>query len=398
MIKYLLSREQLITYFLAFVFANFFTQVAWFGAFSGNFLYLLVPIFVIFTSKKIQIPPIDFQVAFIIYTSIFVIAALIQPMFWPDIFRKLLSFIIFMMAFVYTFINISDRMIAAFKIAIVFFISAISLENVLEYRSFGLNDLGSAAKYQVGTQRYGFLYILAFWITFFYESSFKFLQAAKYPLLVLIGVGILLTFSRASIVGWIASAICFLLIVIGPHFRVTLKGMLFFLSSFLAGALALTYTDAYLYIEYPVEYFLDELFSFRSKDGSATFDIANPESSEGFRIFLLQTILSYVSAWPLTGSGFMGIWILFEDRVGSAHGQFNDVLFRTGVIGMGIYLYLLQRLGSFLFKEHMGIFIGLVGIIFYGLFHETFKLSHGAFVLAFLFGMYATHKRKNSKI
>jgi len=162
--------------------------------------------------------------------------------------------------------------------------------------------------------------------------------------------------------------------------------------------LALMYTDAYLYIEYPVEYFLDSLFSLRSKDGSATFDIANPESSEGFRIFLMKTILIFIGSWPLTGSGFMGIWILFEDRVGSAHGQFNDVLFRTGIIGMAIYLYLLQRLGSFLRKRDMGLFLGLIGILFYGLFHETFKLAHGAFVLAFLFGMYATHKRNNSQL
>ena len=90
----------------------------------------------------------------------------------------------------------------------------------------------------------------------------------------------------------------------------------------------------------------------------------------------------------------MGIWILFEDRVGSAHGQFNDVLFRTGIIGLFVYLFLLYKLGKFLLHNHMGLCLGFIGIIVYGLFHETFKLSHGAFVLAFLFGLYATHKRK----
>ena len=118
MIKYLLSREQLIIYCLAFFFTFFLMQLNFLNS-SANFLYLAPPLFLIFTSKKIQIPHIDFQIAFIIYTAIFVIAALLQPMFWPDIFRKLVSFIIFMTAFLYTFINISDRMIAAFKIAIV---------------------------------------------------------------------------------------------------------------------------------------------------------------------------------------------------------------------------------------------------------------------------------------
>jgi|TARA_B110000196_G_C21148262_1_gene667934 hypothetical protein len=397
MIKYLLSREQLIIYCLAFFFTFFLMQLNFLNS-SANFLYLAPPLFLIFTSKKIQIPHIDFQIAFIIYTAIFVIAALLQPMFWPDIFRKLVSFIIFMTAFLYTFINISDRMIAAFKIAIVFYISYLSFTNLLEYSAFGLAELGSAAKNQVGNQRYGFLYILGFWITFFYQSHFKLFTALKFPLLILIGVGILLTFSRASIVGWLASTACFLFIVFGANFRITFKGLLLSIFSVFMIILALMYTDAYLYIEYPVEYFLDSLFSLRSKDGSATFDIANPESSEGFRIFLMKTILIFIGSWPLTGSGFMGIWILFEDRVGSAHGQFNDVLFRTGIIGMAIYLYLLQRLGSFLRKRDMGLFLGLIGILFYGLFHETFKLAHGAFVLAFLFGMYATHKRNNSQL
>jgi len=38
-------------------------------------------------------------------------------------------------------------------------------------------------------------------------------------------------------------------------------------------------------------------------------------------------------------------------------------------------------------------YIGLWGIIAYGLFHETFKLGHGAFLLAFLIGVWASAKR-----
>ena len=104
MIKYLLSREQLVIYCLAFFFTFSLMQLNFLN--SLNFLYMVPPLFLIFISKKIQTPNIDFQIAFIIYTSIFVIAAVLQPMFWPDIFRKLVSFIIFMTAFLYTFINI----------------------------------------------------------------------------------------------------------------------------------------------------------------------------------------------------------------------------------------------------------------------------------------------------
>jgi hypothetical protein len=35
----------------------------------------------------------------------------------------------------------------------------------------------------------------------------------------------------------------------------------------------------------------------------------------------------------------------------------------------------------------MGLFWGYIGVIIYGFFHETFKESHGGFILAFLIGM-----------
>ena len=38
------------------------------------------------------------------------------------------------------------------------------------------------------------------------------------------------------------------------------------------------------------------------------------------------------------------------------------------------------------FKSNKGLFWGIVAIIIYGFFHETFKLSQGTFILAFLIG------------
>ena len=48
---------------------------------------------------------------------------------------------------------------------------------------------------------------------------------------------------------------------------------------------------------------------------------------------------------------------------------------------------------SYLYKIDLGLFLGFIGVLVFGLFHETFKVSHGAFVLAFLIGMWATHLR-----
>lgn len=112
------------------------------------------------------------------------------------------------------------------------------------------------------------------------------------------------------------------------------------------------------------------------------------ESSEGFRIFMISKVFDYLSASPLFGSGYLGVWSMFEDLQGSAHNQFLDVLFRTGIIGFTLFMYLLFKIMSFLFKQkEKGLFYGVIGVLCIGFFHETFKLSHGAFIFAFLVGM-----------
>ena len=93
---------------------------------------------------------------------------------------------------------ILDFLIAAFKIAIVAFTLYLSLSNLNELRSFDLATLGYSAKNQVGNQRFGFLYIIGFWLVFFFQSQSLLMRLAKIPLLLIIFLGLLLTFSRAS--------------------------------------------------------------------------------------------------------------------------------------------------------------------------------------------------------
>jgi len=298
--------------------------------------------------------------------------------------------------FSFAFINVNERMIAAFKIAIVIYTFYLSLSNLNELRSFDLATLGYAAKNQVGNQRYGFLYIIGFWLVFFFQSKSMLLRLSKIPLLIIIFLGILLTFSRASIVGLIGSGLVFLIIIFGSKIKLTPKNLgIFSLYGFGIG-IFVAFSGIYEYIALPFEYFADRLFAFRFSDGTANFDLANPASSEGYRIFLIKSILEYAASSPLFGSGYLGIWIILDDGIGSAHGQYNDVLFRTGFIGLGIYLYILQKLGSYLYKIDLGLFLGFIGVLVFGLFHETFKVSHGAFVLAFFIGMWATHLRNRT--
>jgi hypothetical protein len=117
-------------------------------------------------------------------------------------------------------------------------------------------------------------------------------------------------------------------------------------------------------------------------DGAGTY------TSGGTRIYIWSNIVKFVAQNPSMGSGYLGVWILnlFGHWSGSAHNQYLDVLFRVGVIGFIIYVYLLYRIVRCLHYSYPALCWGFIGVLVYGIFHETFKESHGAFVLAFLLG------------
>ena len=392
----MMNKENFIICFMVALFIGFMGQVTLGSAFSGNYIFLIFPLVYLLKDQSVKLLSGDLKIAFYIFSVIFFVAWLFQYSYWHLSLRKLVSFILFMSMFSYALININDRMVTAFKIAIVVYTFYLSLSNLNELRSFDLATLGYSAKNQVGNQRYGFLYIIGFWLVFFYQSQSFLLRLSKIPLLIIIFLGILLTFSRASIVGLIGSGLVFLIVIFGSKIKLTVKNLGVFSLYGLGVGIVVAFSGIYEYIALPFEYFADKLFALRSSDGSENFNLVNAASSSGYRIFLIKSILEYVASSPLFGSGYLGIWIILDDGIGSAHGQLNDVLFRTGIIGLLIYLYLLQKLGSYLYKVDLGLFLGFIGVLVFGLFHETFKVSHGAFVLAFLIGMWATHLRKRT--
>ena len=147
------------------------------------------------------------------------------------------------------------------------------------------------------------------------------------------------------------------------------------------------------------DFFWERMFSlltFSEAKSVELLNFSNPESSEGYRLFLIQKIINYSSS-NFLGSGFLGIWIILDDFIGSAHGQYNDILFRTGFFGLILYIYLLCKLWVFLRHHNPALFVGFNATLIYGLFHETFKLGQGSFVLAFILALWATSLR-NRKI
>ncbi|MFN3665314.1 MAG: hypothetical protein ACK4S0_04090, partial [Sediminibacterium sp.] len=105
--------------------------------------------------------------------------------------------------------------------------------------------------------------------------------------------------------------------------------------------------------------------------------------------------LEFVAYNPFTGSGFLGIWVLFDNLSGSAHNQYLDIFFRTVILGFLAYMYLLFKILTYLYKNDRSLFWGVLSIVIYGLFHETFKLSQGAFIFSFLLGMTVSRKDNN---
>ncbi len=388
-----ISAEHLRLFALAIVFYlcfGPFTLVTASGGISANYFFILVPIIYLLKDLKIYLPNKDLNMLMMCFISIFILSVIFQPNHWDILHRKFISFLLFMTAFSFAFMRINAQMILAFKIGLILFTTYLALDNFLEYRSFDADELGYAAKDQVGNQRFGFMFVFAFWVTLFLKTQSRFLNLVKIPILILLFTGIFLTFSRSSVVAFAGSLffLFFHFVRSTKIFNLRLIISIFIYTTILF--LIVFFTGYYEYLSVPFEFFGDKLDELLSGDG---INLSNTYSSEGYRIYLIREILNYVSGSPLFGSGYLGIWYILPEGIGSAHGQYNDILFRTGFIGLILYGYLLIKLSGFLRSKDLCMYVGFWGILVFGLFHETFKLGHGAFIFAFIIGMWASSLR-----
>lgn len=353
---------------------------------SINYSFAVFPVLAILVSGRVRVPPPMVLHAVAIYTVIFIVASLYQYDLLDLSFWRLASFLLFMTLFLFAFIKIDNEMIVAFKAAIV--VISVFFSLVAAAIFLGAEDrLHYEAKNIVGSQRYGFIYMLGFWIALFYQPSTRLGAAAKWAASGLILAGILLTFSRSSIVALLFSVGLFAVAFVMRGLRrgtIAISGVITGCKAVAIAGLLVFLT--YYYLPLTFEFYADRLFGM-IRSGDLTMNLADPETSEGTRIHIIETAYEFVVAHPLTGSGYLGVWSLPESEAGSAHNQYIDVLLRTGFIGFLVYGLLIFKVLNFLRSYAYDLFWGVVGILVYGLFHETFKESQGAFVLAFLVGM-----------
>ena len=485
----ILKKVSLLTLFLIFI-QPFSLSIDGQGV-SANYLFVLFPLFVLLIKGRVYKPEMGVFILMLLLFIIFIVT-LGQD---NHLLRRTASFLVFMSMFALFFVKIDSDMFQYFKVAVILFSLFTIIDTINHFFENGGNEMGTYAKGVVGTQRIGFVYIMAFWIVLLYKPRGNLFIVVKHAAVCIIFCGIFLTFSRTSIFAFTISLGVYSFIAIIFHiknyksFRYILHRLflsiiyslilLTVLSSFFQVTID-QYENTifrYMFKSVPLHHDqsidketilmkkfldwegldnnkkLDDPRNFdnssngpaiqrnivlrdtqnkntpvprnfdNSSNGSAIQrnivlrdtqnkntpvprnfdnssngssiqrnivlrDIQNKNTSVGYRIFISDKVLDYVVKNPLTGSGFIGVWTLFENKEGSAHSQYLDVFFRVGFLGFIFYVFILYKISSFLYKKDTGLFIGFMGILAYGLFHETFKLSQGGFIFAFLLAFY----------
>jgi len=361
---------------------------------SANYSYILYPLLIILINWKIKPLNKNFILIISYFFLILFLSIMYQFELMPFLDRRLISFLIFMTIFSYMIIDIDEDKIKAFKIAIVLIILFFCFWKLERYISYNYVELKSNLKFYLGSSRYGFVYILAFWISWFYQPHSKLFNILKFSNILLILIGIVLTYSRTTLLAFFVSFFFYYLSNFSLKKKRFFKRFLFII--FIPIIILTVINFLHIIAPWTAKYFSNTIFIYFSIDGLTTFyqDLFRSGSSHGFRFTILEKIVNYAFNNPFTGSGFLGCWIMFDNLKCSAHNQYGDVLFRTGFIGLYFYLFILYKVFEYLRNNHKDLFYGFIGVLVYGFFHETFKLSQGAFILTFLLGAMASAKRK----
>jgi len=377
-----------------------FLQPFHYGAVSANYLFIFFPFFIIIYKQRLIIPSISILFCICLFFSILFIGFISQPEYLQFGTRRIISFILFMFMFSFLFIPIDEKLVYAFKISIIVASLFVMLPFIFSLASVGPENLGWGSKSEYGAQRYGFIYIMAFWLVLMFKHKSKFILGLKIILLPTIIIGILILFNRSSIVSFFGSMVIYFLYKTIIHKSSMRKKICFICFSIIvvyAFFLAISNYAPFIITFFEKRLFL--IFEFSGTSGLVFQDTG----SEGYRIDMLKRIIDYLSNNILIGSGFLGVWVLFSDLSGSAHNQYTDILFRTGILGFSFYLYFIIKIIKYTYTKHKDLFFGLIGVMIYGLFHETFKLSQGGFIFSFLLalsfqkktGAFANHKSGN---
>lgn len=377
------------------------------GSFSVNYAFVFYALFLAVEARRLERPGSLLLLAIVAYSAIYLMG-LAFDILAPEsmLLRRAISYAIFMTMFAFVFVPFGPLETRGFKIAIVAVALGFSLYAIARFYSVGGNGYGFALKDVTGSQRYGFVYLMAIFCLVTASSAERRFLAGRAIVLFCTLAGLMLTFSRTSIV---SLGVVMPLFIIAPLALGPGRAVARLVATGRRAGIAAAYS-AVLFAVFPVSFqyygelilsrytpLLEEsLISIEQSGQEVTTDggVLAAEGSEGTRLTIWQEIVANTLDHPLTGSSYLGVWNLNETSAGSAHSQYFDVLLRTGFLGTLLYIAILGQVVFFLWRKEPGLFWGALAMLVFGLFHETFKESQGAFILACLLGIYGAHRRE----
>ena len=351
-----------------------------------NYSFVFFPFIYLFIKKRFFKPSKLIIALIVFYILIFCFSSIYHINLFP---RRLTSFLIFISIFAFSFVKIGRNEVSAFKKSIILISCYLSIKSIFLLLSAG-TDLGFLGKTLVGSQRIGFLYIISFFLVFinFKKSNYSF--TLKASIIILMLIGILLTFNRSSIVAFL---IVFIFYILFGYSKNRIKNFFSINLILLIFGSIFFYLFTYYFGSAVIDFFLTRL----NPDYIYNAALDNT-SSTSVRIEIWKSIIEYVKSNPIMGSGFLGSWILTTVPENSAHSQYFDIFFRTGFLGFMLWFLLTLKIIIRLYKIDKALFYGFLSIIIFGFFNETFKLSYGAFIYAFCLAytfQYTNRKKLN---
>ena len=343
--------------------------------FGINYFFFLVPLFHIFLEKKIYSISLYLKI-FILYLFIIFFSFSFFRIYlneYNNLYRQFLSFLSYCTIFSFIFYKFSEKSLQMFQLSIIIAALLISFTIINKFFIFYPEAL-----IRDGGQRVSFFLVFTTLLLTFDKSVIQ-KKSTKFLIIFIIIIAVVLLQSRAA---YFSLFLTILLSLILRDLRINIKFIVIFL---LIGFIL--YKNNNIYYIYANNFLID-LLSFNF------FEVEVIDSSEAIRLERFLYILNFEEKL-LFSNGFLGIWNI-NDNYGSTHSQYTDVLLRIGIIGFAFYIFIIFSILSFLKKINKGYFYAFLSILFFSLFHETFKEPQGAFILSFLFG-YMIYKKRNIK-
>ena len=227
----------------------------------------------------------------------------------------------------------------------------------------------------------GFIYCFAFIVSLFDFKNIKNIMFKIFIPFVSI-LGIILTFSRNSILSLSVGIVSYFFLLLINMFREKKIKLIFFTRRFnLKTIKTLSFFIPLGILAYPIIKF----FGIIINNFQRLFSILNSiGGSEAARLERWSYAFNFALKHPINGSSYLGVWA-FDEKIGSLHSSFFDVLFRTGFVGLILYFMLLIDLILFFFKKREYVILsGLLCLIAYGISYEAMLWPGGLCLISIL--------------